>query len=74
MSDPPPEAIAAAVQGSFTTNRRSRTWDLLFKYSLIVCLALAMITLVHCSRMVPIVDAAHPRLTFSRPRSTVPSA
>ncbi len=45
MSAPPPEAIAAAVQGSFTTNRRSRTWDLLFKYSLIACLALAMITL-----------------------------
>jgi phosphate transport system permease protein len=45
MSAPPPEAIAAAVQGSFTTNRRSRIADILFKYSLIACLALAMITL-----------------------------
>ncbi len=41
----PRPAIAAAVTGSFTSNRRSRIWDLLFKYSLIACLALAMITL-----------------------------
>jgi len=45
MSAPPPEAIAAAVHGSFVADRRSRVLDLIFKYSLIACLALAMLTL-----------------------------
>jgi phosphate transport system permease protein len=41
----PRSPIEAAVQGSFTSSRRSRTADIIFKYSLIACLALAMITL-----------------------------
>ena len=65
MSAPPPEAIAAAVQSSFTTNRRSRTWDLLFKYSLIVCLALAMITLAILLIQV-LVEGAGERFSHSR--------
>ena len=45
MSAPHSEAIARAVRGSFQTNRRSRIADAVFKYSLIACLALAMLIL-----------------------------
>jgi phosphate transport system permease protein len=45
VSAPPPDTIAAAVHTSFATNKRSRTADILFKYSLIACLGLAMLTL-----------------------------
>ena len=45
MSAPHSEAIARAVRGSFQTNRRSRIADAVFKYSLIACLALAILIL-----------------------------
>jgi phosphate transport system permease protein len=45
VSAPPSDTIAAAVHTSFATNKRSRTADILFKYSLIACLGLAMLTL-----------------------------
>jgi phosphate transport system permease protein len=45
VTAPPPDAIAAAVESSFVTNRRSRIADVLFKYSLIACLGLAMLIL-----------------------------